>query len=104
MDFRRSDLAHGHELEGLVVVVDVLRAFSTSAYAFAAGARAVVVAHSLDEIEPLKQLHEPAITVGAQPGGFAICFGSSKTDCTPQGHCSFQFGRACKGTRGELRL
>ena len=72
MDFRRSDLAHGHELEGLVVVVDVLRAFSTSAYAFAAGARAVVVAHSLDEIEPLKRRHAPAITVGAQPGGFPV--------------------------------
>jgi 2-phosphosulfolactate phosphatase len=72
MDFRRSDLAHGHELEGLVVVVDVLRAFSTSAYAFAAGARAVVVAHSLDEIEPLRRRHAPAITVGAQPGGFPV--------------------------------
>ena len=72
MEIRRSDLAHGHELEGLVVVVDVLRAFSTSAYAFAAGARAIVVAHSLEEIEPLKRQHAPAVTVGAQPGGFPV--------------------------------
>jgi 2-phosphosulfolactate phosphatase len=72
MEIRRSDLAHGHELEGLVVVVDVLRAFSTSAYAFAAGARAVVAAHSLEEIEPLKRRHAPAITVGAQAGGFPV--------------------------------
>jgi 2-phosphosulfolactate phosphatase len=72
MEIRRSDLAHGHELEGLVVVVDVLRAFSTSAYAFAAGARAVVVAHSIEEFEPLKRRHAPAITVGAQPGGFPV--------------------------------
>jgi 2-phosphosulfolactate phosphatase len=69
MDIRRSDLAHGHELEGVVVVVDVLRAFSTAAYAFARGARAMVAAHGLDEIEPLKRRHAPAITVGAQPGG-----------------------------------
>ena len=69
MDIRRSDLAHGHELEGVVVVVDVLRAFSTAAYAFAAGARAVVAAHSVDEIEPLRRRHAPCIMVGAQAGG-----------------------------------
>ena len=72
MHIRRSDLAHGHELEGVVVVVDVLRAFSTSAYAFAAGARAVVAAHTLQEIEHLKREHAPAITVGAQPGGWPV--------------------------------
>ena len=86
MDFRRSDLAHGHELEGLVVVVDVLRAFSTSAYAFAAGARAVIEAHSLDEIEPLKQRNAPAITVGAQPGGFPVAgldYGNSPASIAP---------------------
>ena len=86
MQIRRSDLAHGHELEGLVVVVDVLRAFTTSAYAFAAGARAVVVAHSLDEIEALKRRHAPAITVGAQPGGFPVPgldFGNSPASIAP---------------------
>ena len=55
-----------------MVVVDVLRAFSTAAYAFAAGARAVVAAHSLDEIDALKARHAPAITVGAQPGGWPV--------------------------------
>jgi 2-phosphosulfolactate phosphatase len=69
MDIRRSDLAHGHELEGVVVVVDVLRAFSTAAYAFAAGARAVVAAHSVEEIELLRRRHAPSLTVGAQAGG-----------------------------------
>jgi len=72
MQIRRSDLAHGHELEGVVVVVDVLRAFSTAAYAFAAGARAVVAARSVDEIDALKACHAPAITVGAQPGGWPV--------------------------------
>ena len=42
MKILRSDLAHGHELEGAVVVIDVLRAFTTAAYAFAAGARAMI--------------------------------------------------------------
>lgn len=69
MEIRRSDLAHGHELEGVVVVVDVLRAFSTAAYAFARGAHAVVAVHALADVELLKRRHAPAITVGAQPGG-----------------------------------
>jgi 2-phosphosulfolactate phosphatase len=86
MEIRRSDLAHGHELEGLVVVVDVLRAFSTAAYAFAAGARTVIAAHCLEEIEPLKQRHAPAITVGAQPGGLPVPgldFGNSPAAIAP---------------------
>ena len=86
MEIRRSDLAHGHELEGLVVVVDVLRAFSTSAYAFAAGARAMIAAHTLEEIEPLKRRHAPAITVGAQPGGFPVPgldYGNSPASIAP---------------------
>jgi 2-phosphosulfolactate phosphatase len=86
MQIRRSDLAHSHELEGVVVVVDVLRAFSTAAYAFAAGARAMIAAHSLEEIEPLKQRHAPAITVGAQAGGWAVPgldYGNSPASIAP---------------------
>jgi 2-phosphosulfolactate phosphatase len=86
MEIRRSDLAHGHELEGVVVVVDVLRAFTTAAYAFAAGARAVVAAHSLQEIEHLRRQHAPAVTVGAQPGGFPVeglDYGNSPASIAP---------------------
>jgi 2-phosphosulfolactate phosphatase len=69
MRVRRSDLAHGPHLDGAVVVIDVLRAFSTAAYAFAAGARAMVVAHSLDEVDALRRRHAPCVTVGAHAGG-----------------------------------
>ena len=72
MRILRSDLAHAPQLEGAIVVIDVLRAFSTAAYAFAAGARAMVVAHSVDEIETLRRRHRPSITVGAQPGGLPV--------------------------------
>lgn len=72
MKVRRSDLAHAPQLEGVIVVVDVLRAFSTAAYAFAAGARAMVVAHSLDEVAPLRRRHAPTVTVGAQAGGMMV--------------------------------
>jgi 2-phosphosulfolactate phosphatase len=86
MEIRRSDLAHGHELEGVVVVVDVLRAFSTAAYAFAAGARAVIAAHSIEEIELLRRRHGPSITVGAQPGGRPVPgldYGNSPASIAP---------------------
>lgn len=72
MQIRRSDIAHEHELEGVVVVVDVLRAFSTAAYAFAAGARAMVAAHAIAEVEGLRRELAPALTVGALPGGLPV--------------------------------
>jgi 2-phosphosulfolactate phosphatase len=72
MQIVRTDLSHGHGLEGVVVVVDVLRAFSTAAYAFAAGARAMAIAHSVGEIESLRSRHRPSIAVGAQAGGMPI--------------------------------
>lgn len=72
MKILRSDLAHVPQLEGVIVIVDVLRAFSTAAYAFSKGARAMVVAHSIDEIETLRRRHVPSITVGAQPGGMPV--------------------------------
>jgi 2-phosphosulfolactate phosphatase len=72
MKVRRSDLAHAPQLEGVIVVVDVLRAFSTAAYAFAAGARAMVVAHSLDEVGTLRRRHAPCVTVGALAGGMPV--------------------------------
>ena len=86
MQIRRSDLAHGHELRGAVVVIDVLRAFSTAAYAFAAGANAVVAAHSIDEIEPLRRGHDPIVTVGALAGGRPVAgldYGNSPASLAP---------------------
>jgi 2-phosphosulfolactate phosphatase len=72
MKILRSDLAHGHELEGAVVVIDVLRAFTTVAYAFAAGARSVIAAHSLDEIAALRRRYPRSRATGAKPGGAPI--------------------------------
>ena len=72
MKILRSDLAHGHELEGAVVVIDVLRSFTTAAYAFAAGARSVVPAHVLDEIPALKARYPRSLTTGARAGGAPV--------------------------------
>jgi len=83
MKIQRSDLAHGHELEGAVVVIDVLRAFTTAAYAFAAGARAVVAADSLEEVAALRARYPRSITTGAHPGGRPVAgldFGNSPAE------------------------
>lgn len=86
MEIRRSDLEHGVALRGAVVVIDVLRAFSTAAYAFAAGARAVIAAHSIDEIELLRRRHRPSVTVGAIGGGSPVPgldYGNSPASLAP---------------------
>lgn len=72
MRILRSDLAHGHELEGVVVVIDVLRSFTTAAYAFAGGARAVVPAHTLQEIGELRARYRRSKTTGAHGGGMPV--------------------------------
>jgi 2-phosphosulfolactate phosphatase len=72
MKILRSDLAHGHELEGAVVVIDVLRAFTTAAYAFAAGARAMIAADSLEGVNRLRSRYTASMTMGAHGGGRAV--------------------------------
>ncbi len=53
----------------IVVVIDVLRSFTTAAYAFAAGARAVFPVETVSAAWRLKAQLPEAITTGALPGG-----------------------------------
>lgn len=53
----------------IVVVIDVLRSFSTAAYAFAAGASAVFSVETVATAWQLKAHLPDAITTGALPGG-----------------------------------
>jgi 2-phosphosulfolactate phosphatase len=72
MEVCRADLATAPEPVDAVVVIDVLRSFSTAAYAFAAGARDIYpvgeVAHAL----ALRAELPNALTMGAAPGGWPI--------------------------------
>ena len=65
----RSDLPHCPELHGAVVVIDVLRSFTTIAYAFARGAREVYPVDNVDAAHRLRQQLPDALTVGAIGGG-----------------------------------
>jgi 2-phosphosulfolactate phosphatase len=72
MELRRADLATSPEAEGAVVVIDVLRSFTTAAYAFAAGARAVYPVDNVGGAIALAAELPGALTIGAAGGGWPI--------------------------------
>ncbi|HEX2028166.1 MAG TPA: 2-phosphosulfolactate phosphatase [Nitriliruptorales bacterium] len=53
---------------GTVVVVDVLRAFTTAAHAFSAGAREIVLVAGIDEARELGRRLPGALTMGEEGG------------------------------------
>ncbi|MGQ9547855.1 MAG: 2-phosphosulfolactate phosphatase [Roseiflexus sp.] len=55
-----------------VVVIDVLRSFTTAAYALHAGAREIMLAATPEEARTLVHRSPAALTIGAVPGGFPI--------------------------------
>lgn len=67
---------------GFAVVIDVFRAFTTEAYIFAAGARAILPVMSLEEAFELRRQNPDFILVGerggVRPDGFD--FGNSPTE------------------------
>jgi 2-phosphosulfolactate phosphatase len=72
MQIARAELHACPTLTGAVVVIDVLRSFSTAAYAFAAGARGMFLVETPAEAEALRPHLPEALTVGAVGGGAPI--------------------------------
>ncbi len=69
---QRVGLAACPGLTGTVVVVDVLRSFTTAAVAFAAGARAIYAVEDAAQARRLTDAIPGALTVGSLPGGASI--------------------------------
>ena len=69
MKILRSDLPHCPELRGAVVVIDVLRSFTTAAYAMARGASKVVAVDSIAAALALRASDHNALAIGAVGGG-----------------------------------
>jgi 2-phosphosulfolactate phosphatase len=71
-----------HDVDGAVVVVDVLRAFTTAAYAFAAGARHIYLVAGVEEAMAFKASHPGVLAMGEEhgrrPAGFD--FANSPTE------------------------
>jgi len=67
----KKTLDNCHEAEGVVVVVDVLRAFTTSAYAFDRGVAEVILVSTVDEAFKLRE-QEPHLLLIGEVNGFPI--------------------------------
>jgi 2-phosphosulfolactate phosphatase len=68
MEFSRVSLDECETVTGTVIVIDVLRAFSTATYAFAAGAHTIALVSSVDEALALKKQKPEALLMGEVDG------------------------------------
>jgi 2-phosphosulfolactate phosphatase len=105
MKFKYLTNENCHTADGVVVVIDVLRAFSTAAYAFGAGVESIILVGDVEEALSLKaQLPDTLImgeVHGIKPEGFD--FGNSPTELTWQnlnGKSLIQ--RTSAGTQGVV--
>jgi 2-phosphosulfolactate phosphatase len=69
MRILRSDLSRCSALDGAVVVIDVLRSFTTAAYALACGADEVIAVASIEAARALRADDPTALAIGAIGGG-----------------------------------
>lgn len=68
MDFRYLHLNETERALGVVVVIDVLRAFSTAAYAFHAGAESIAIVETLEEAFEMKNKDPELVLIGEKSG------------------------------------
>ena len=106
MEFKRVTLETCSEATGTVVVIDVLRAFTCAAFAFAAGAEEIILVQETAEAFALQQ-EIPGVLLMGEVDGFPIegfNYGNSPSalmnlDLT--GHHFIQ--RTSRGTSGVVR-
>ena len=71
MQIGRVDRLGAAEARGIVIVIDVIRAFSVAAYAFAGGARAIWLVREVEEAFALRE-REPSALLAGEVGGRLI--------------------------------
>ena len=106
MKFHYTDLEDCHTAKGVVIVIDVLRAFSTAAYAFSCGAKEIILVRSLEQALTLRSQIPNSKAMGEvgglPPEGFD--FGNSPTHISQEklaGITMIQCTGA--GTQGAVR-
>jgi len=106
MNFRYLTNENCHTATNVVVVIDVLRAFSTAAYAFGAGVESIILVGDVEEALSLKVQLPDTLIMGEVNGikldGFD--FGNSPTEISWQnlnGKSLIQ--RTSAGTQGVVR-
>jgi len=106
LKFHYTTLETCHEAAGVVIVIDVLRAFSNAAYAFSRGAKEIVLVSTVEEALSLKSQisHSKAMgeVGGLPPAGFD--FGNSPTDLSNEDLSGVTLiQRTGAGTQGAVR-
>jgi 2-phosphosulfolactate phosphatase len=106
MKFHHTDLEDCHTAQGVVIVIDVLRAFSTAAYAFSRGATEIFLVSTVEEALALKSTIPNARAMGEvgglRPEGFD--FGNSPTHIDEADLSGVtMIHRTSAGTQGVVR-
>ncbi len=68
LKFHYTDLEDCHTAKGVVIVIDVLRAFSTAAYAFSRSAKEIILVSTVDEALALKSTIPNSMAMGEVGG------------------------------------
>jgi 2-phosphosulfolactate phosphatase len=106
MKFERASLDTCGDATDIVVVIDVLRAFSVAAYAFGAGAESISLVGTVEEALRLKKQNPSALLMG-EVEGLAIAgfdFGNSPTEILQQALLGRELiQRTSAGTQGVVR-
>jgi 2-phosphosulfolactate phosphatase len=105
MEIRQASLDTCADATGMVVVIDVLRAFSTAAYAFAAGALEILLVGRVDEALATRAIQPGALVMGEvgglKPEGFD--FGNSPYEISVQNFTGCRLiQRTSAGTQGVV--
>ena len=106
MKFNYTTLETCHAATGIVLIIDVLRAFSTAAYAFSRGAKQIMLVSGVDEALELKERTPNSKAMGEvgglPPEGFH--FGNSPTRILEQDLTGITLiQRTGAGTQGAVR-
>jgi len=106
MKFNYTTLETCHTATGIVLVIDVLRAFSTAAYAFSRGAKEIFLVSEVEEALALKELTPNSKAMGEvgglPPQGFD--FGNSPTRILEEDLAGITLiQRTGAGTQGAVR-
>lgn len=106
MKFNYTTLEDCHQAKGIVVVIDVLRAFSTAAYAYSLGAREILLVGTVEEALAMRsQIPNSKVmgeVNGLRPDGFD--FGNSPTYLSNEDLSGVtMIQRTTAGTQGVVR-
>jgi Phosphosulfolactate phosphohydrolase and related enzymes len=106
MKFNYTSLETCHTASGLVIVIDVLRAFSNAAYAFSRGAKDIILVSTVEKALGLKSQFPNAKVMGEvgglPPAGFD--FGNSPTQIREEDLTGLTLiQRTDAGTQGAVR-